>query len=103
MRSAVLLVCGTVCGLAFALLVHADESPICDPSSAEAPVSCTTGDASPTVTVGQSAANATTLPLMRATLGWVPREALPETRLRTLPEYCDGAYVEPAYALPLKQ
>ncbi len=65
-------------------------------------MSCATGDPSPTVTVGQSAANAPTLPLMRATLDWVPREALPETRLRTLPEYCDGAYVEPVYALPLK-
>lgn len=101
MHSAVLPVCGTVCGLAFALLVHAQESPLCDPPSVQAPASCGAGDGSATAIVGDPVANAPTLPPIRGTLGWVPRAALPAARLRTLPEYCDGAYVEPAHAAPL--
>jgi hypothetical protein len=31
------------------------------------------------------------------TLDWVPRSELPASRLSTLPEYCDGAYVEPDF------
>ena len=31
------------------------------------------------------------------TLDWVPRLELPADRLKLLPEYCDGAYVEPPY------
>ena len=31
------------------------------------------------------------------TLDWVPRSELPASRLSVIPEYCDGAYVEPAF------
>ncbi|HTK98808.1 MAG TPA: LPS assembly protein LptD [Pseudomonadales bacterium] len=31
------------------------------------------------------------------TLDWVPRSELPASRLSVLPEYCDGAYVEPVF------
>ncbi len=64
-------------------------------------MSCAASDSSPPVVVGESFANAPTLPPIRGTLGWVPRAGLSANRLRMLPEYCDGAYVEPAYAAPL--
>jgi LPS-assembly protein len=82
--------------LAFALLVHAQESQVCDPASV-APLACA---AEPST--GAAVANAPTLPPLRGTLGWVARDELPASRLSTLPEYCDGAYVEPAYTAPLK-
>jgi LPS-assembly protein len=104
MRSAVLLACST----AFVLSVHADDRWVCSPSSDGTGWQCSGAGALPAPAAsGIPGANMNTRPpktppVAALTLDWVPRSELSAERLSVLPEYCDGAYVEPQFT-PLEK
>ena len=99
MRSAVLLACSA----AFVFNVHADDRWVCSPSSDGTGWQCSGTGTLPTPADPPAPTRLLPPPKLPAakaaaiTLDWVPRSELPASRLSVLPEYCDGAYVEPAF------
>ncbi len=84
--------------------VHADDRWVCSPSSDGTGWQCSGTGTLPTPADRFGSPNAATTPpkvppakAAAITLDWVPRSELSVSRLSVLPEYCDGAYVEPAF------
>src|SRR5262249_35932670 len=110
MRSA-LLFCAAMSVLGS---VHASDRWICMPAPDHSGWQCTSSDGSQQPSAPTTNPSATTAPQRTAqaaapkqspvvhVLDWVPRNELPASRLASLPEYCDGAYVEPAYTMMTK-
>ncbi len=127
MRFAVLI----LCSLFFALSIRAEDRYVCTPAPAGNAWQCTGGDdaqrpadSAPRQAVSPAAQMQITQPTAAPapdnaarpvgpapsvadaiksaqSFDWVPRAQLSADVLRALPEFCEGAYVEPAYPVPL--
>lgn len=101
MRPAILL----VCTLAFALSVHASDHAVCNPFPDDKDGQCPGDDelpaATPAAVTATAAASTRESSSAKKTLDWVPRAELSVQQLSVLPEYCAGAYVEPAFPVAL--
>jgi hypothetical protein len=82
------------CSLAIALPVFGADADDCAARANDSDTACA-GAQSP-------ARDATArVPAQQAVSDWVPRVQLPSDVAARLPQYCDGAYVEPPYSVPL--
>ena len=89
-------------------VVHASDRWVCTPAPDHSGWQCASSDGSalpqaanpPATTAPQRTPQSVPPEPLKPTmhvLDWVPRGELPASKLAVLPEYCDGAYVEPAF------
>ena len=95
-------------------VVHASDRWVCTPAPDHSGWQCASSDGSllpqatnpPATSAPQRTVPAASLAPLKSpihVLDWVPRDELPASKLAVIPEYCDGAYVEPSFAPMTKE